>query len=157
MILLMLYLHIFSFPAWEAKNEAPHSKDTLVVQLDTTQSIPVYKLVYISDTKETVVFQKEAPDYVYDFGYIYSYDSGKLNYSCYTLYDLATGLEWSILFDKAGRNLYMTDSYNGHALDDKIIKSSVEFQKASVSVRSVDFDKTEYYKIKLKKLRHIGF
>ncbi|MFY7937273.1 MAG: hypothetical protein ACOVOQ_07845, partial [Flavobacterium sp.] len=65
------------------------------------KQIPYYVMYYVNKSgAKFQVIRVENRDYVYDFKYDFKYLNKSIDYICYTLYDQATGVSFSIFFDR---------------------------------------------------------
>lgn len=109
-------------------------------------------LIYENMGKKNEVYRKLNKDYTQEFKYKFWFKDTSHNYKCFNIYDLPTGLVWSILFEMRSKAFFITEPYDGRALGDFIKKESVSFDKLEAEIESHDEEGLHTYKVKLNKI-----
>lgn len=108
-----------------------------------------YSLLYnINGRGRVEIYHVLNQDYSIEFKRKYIYDP--LDYACFEVSDLPTGLTWDILFDNKSKSFFITEHYDIHALGDTLDRSSVNFNIRVATV--ISGDQGRRYNIKLSKL-----
>ncbi len=135
-----------------ASNQELHARDSIIIKqtlLNEKDNSFCFILIYKNENKEYEVYKKPTKDYSIEFKYSFSYSDFSKSYKCYNIYDLGTGIVWSILFNEKSKIFYITEPYDKRALGDFIEKKSVSFEKEEVIIESNENKKVNLYRIKL--------
>ena len=152
LILLTLPHNLFALHCFDLK-ENIDSVYIIKSTLNKKENSLNYILVYKTGSNCYEVYRTRIVDYNGEVKYNFSYSDNSKTYTCYTDYDFATGVKRSFFYNKKNNSFYMTDLYDLKAIGDKIIKKTVDFEKHSLRVKSIDNGKVTYYSVKLKEIK----